>query len=186
MMVRHYIGFHGTGVEAAEKIMETQKFVKSTGLDELLGNGVYFFQYPLDAKWWCQAGPHRKNYQTGYRVLQTELTPNSVVDLLGSFEDIENFKRFCDIVRNKSLKLPNGKKRSNYMSLAIKLMCFERKVRIDMIVAGFNQNRKFWYANNSPMVKSFPIQVTQVQYCVLNTLCIGQITEYEERCVENE
>ena len=52
----------------------------------------------------------------------------------------------------------------------------------DVIIAGFDQNRKDWYFGNkyAEEKKKFPIVVAQIQYCVRNSKCITEIANYEE------
>lgn len=176
-----YFGYHGTGNDAAEIIFRTQQFRLSCGLDEWLGKGIYFFQYPDDAQWWCE---ENKKLNT-FTILKAKILPQVVVDLFGSREDIEGFKKICEMVKEKSEKLPNGTTRQNYMSLAIKLLLRKADKKIDMIVAAFNENRKKWYNNSKyKELRKFPIVVGQIQYCVLNANCIENIVKYKV-CGEN-
>ena len=65
------------------------------------------------------------------------------------------------------------------MSLAIKIMHKENECRRDMIIGGFEQNRKTWYKKDDSTRNKFPITVTQIQYCVQTNDCIKNITTYE-------
>lgn len=176
---KEYIGFHGTTTENAEKILAEKKFNQSKKLDEWLGKGIYFFAYPEDAEWWCKE--YKKLIQPNeYTILQVEIVVESVLDLLGSKENIERFKRFCDLVKRKSPTLPDGRLRSNYMSLAIAVMMKNQNYRKDMLIGGFEQNRKMWYKKESQERNKFPIMIAQIQYCVQYNSCIKNIVKYEK------
>ena len=171
-----YIGYHGTDNEAAEKIIEQQKFLPSQHLDEWLGKGVYFFNRYDDAEWWCKSKKHLA--KDCYTILKVVLIPEKVVNLFDDFEALGRFKEFCEEVKNQCAKLPNGRRRANYMSLAIGLFLKKSQERIDMIIGGFNENRNFWYnKQETEAVRKFPIVISpQIQYCVLNSKCIKSIT----------
>lgn len=175
--MQEYIGYHGTSKESAEIIIHTNHFLPSRGLDEWLGVGVYFFQYYDDAKWWCEFGKHLTQGQ--YQVVKARLMPNTVIDLLGSREDIERFYTFCEAVKSKSKYLPSGKIRDNYMSLAIKMLLKQAVGKVDMIIGGFRQNRRKWYGNKGKEARQFPLVPLQIQYCVLNHDCIVDMQIYE-------
>lgn len=170
-----YIGYHGTDIDSAGKIIEEQSVHYSMGDDEWLGRGAYFFKDPDDANWWCKEKKHL--HQEQYAVLEARLLPKNVVDLLGSRRDIETFATFCEQVKNKSARLPNGGLRRNYLSLAIKLMIHERDIKTDMIIAGFDQNRRCWFSKKDSNQK-FPLVCAQIQYCVVNLTCVRRIKKY--------
>ena len=173
----NYIGYHGTSHSAGSEILARQEFRDTTALDAWLGKGVYFFSDVRDAEWWCLSGTHAHRIDQPM-ILQAELFPECVVDLLGSFSDVKRFRAFCELVKGKCARLPNGKPRENFMSLTINLMV--KLHRPDMILAGFDQNRRHWYPQNTKQAKQFPILVAQIQYCVLNHECIHKIREYQE------
>ena len=168
-----YIGYHGTDKNAAKLIVDSQKFRPSLEDDEWLGKGVYFYWDIDDARWWCT--DYKK--LDAYAVLHSRLPAGVVVDLVHSRSDQENFRIFCDKVKSKSERLPNGKKRRNYMSLALELMI--RLKPPDIIIGAFDENRKFWYTAKD-LKDKFPIIVSQIQICVLNAGCISDTYIYEE------
>lgn len=49
----------------------------------------------------------------------------------------------------------------------------------DIIIGGFDQNRKFWFTQK-PLKDKFPLVCCQIQYCVLNQKCIKQINICKE------
>ena len=176
-----YVGYHGTNNEAAKKIIEQQNFLPSN--DGWLGRGVYFFPYPDDADWWCK---FNKRLEAGqYKILKSELLPSRIVDLLGSRKDMELFRAFCDKVKNRRVQTLKRSARNNDISLAVKWMVEAIKKSgnlVDMIIAGFDENRKRWYPPNISEAKQlFNMTVTQVQYCVKNVDCMKTISEYEDQ-----
>lgn len=168
-----YIGYHGTDKEAAQGIVSSQKFIPSSAEDEWLGEGVYFFWDPDDSHWWCTDISGLKSYV----VLQARLNAASIIDLVHKRSDQEEFKKLCDRVQHMSAKMPNGNIRKNYMSLALKIMV--KEIKPDIIIGGFDQNRKFWFTNYDKRLK-FPVIPLQVQLCVLKSKCIENITVYQE------
>ena len=176
---KQYIGFHGTNIVSATKILKENNFHPSTGDDEWLGKGIYFFAYPEDAEWWCSSYKRLKKHESV--ILRVEIEAESVIDLLGSKADIDAFKDFCDVVKDKCPRLPNGEKRSNYMSLAIKILMKDKNYRRDMIIGGFEQNRHLWYREGTCERRKFPLVVAQVQYCIYNHDCIKSISCYRRR-----
>lgn len=173
-----YVGFHGTDTEAADKILSSLKFKASPPETSWLGPGVYFFSQYADALWWCT---HVKGLpEDKFEILQVDLTPEKVIDLCANPDDAQNFKKFCDLVTNRCERLSNGKRRENYVPLALKLMMQRTKDKPDMIIGAFSQNRNFWFTNESDKEK-FPLVIAQVQYCVLNKNCIRNI-----RAVSND
>jgi len=173
LMTSVYVGYHGTNKCAAESIVNSKSFRPSLGDDEWLGKGVYFYWDSDDAHWWCVE--HEKLEL--YTILKAQIVCNELIDLAHTKRDIEQFKEFCKMVANRCEKLSNGEKRKNYMSLALKLMVRERPP--DIIIGGFDQNRKFWFTNQG-MKEKFPLTMSQIQICVLKNSCIRDIDIYEE------
>lgn len=176
---KEYIGFHGTNINSAEKILKENRFRPSTKPDEWLGKGIYFFADPQDAMWWCRA--YKRLEEKDSAILRVEIKADLIIDLLQSKQDVEKFKLFCDVVKNKCARLPNGQQRKNYMSLAIDLMIGESKILVDMIIGGFNENRHSWYKTSERECLQFPIVVAQIQYCIRNHECIKVIEQYKEK-----
>ena len=93
------------------------------------------------------------------------------------------FRAFCDKVKNRRVQTLKRQARNNDISIALKWMLEAIKKSgnlIDMVIAGFDENRKRWYPPNSSEAKQlFNMTVTQAQYCVKNVDCIKSISEYE-------
>ena len=106
---KEYIGFHGTNINSAEKILKENRFRPSTKPDEWLGKGIYFFADPQDAMWWCRA--YKRLEEKDSAILRVEIKADLIIDLLQSKQDVEKFKRFCDVVKNRCARLPNGQQR---------------------------------------------------------------------------
>ena len=98
------------------------------------------------------------------------------------FVDLDDAKWWCT---DKTDRLPNGKRRSNYMQLAITKLLEDAKyrgVKIDAIRASFDENRKFWFSNTTDLRK-FPCKIQQVQICVFNFDVIQSLERYKEAIV---
>lgn len=179
-----YVGYHGTDNEAAKKIIEQQKFLPSK--NGWLGAGIYVFPYVADAVWWCEE--NKKLMKGQYKILKVRLMTDKVLELLGSGETIKDFRKICDKIKNKCVNshLSYCQKVEHFMSLAINaFLKVSREVfnqNFDVIVAGFDQNRKDWYFGKRYAEEKgkFPIVVAQIQYCVRNSKCITEIANYEE------
>lgn len=172
------VGYHGTSKENALKIVKSQIIEPSTGLDEWLGKGRYFFVCEDDARWWCKT----RRFSIPAVIIARFNFRNKVLDLVSSREDQEGFKRFCDIVKNKSARLPNGKRRRNYMQLAMEELLKHAKSQgtcIDAAKALFSENRDFWYTKNNDISK-FPCLIGQIQICVYNDNAIVCLKLSEE------
>lgn len=179
-----YVGYHGTSNDAAEKIIEQHKFMPSD--KGWLGSGTYFFPYADDAKWWCEE--NKKLSKGQYKILKVRLVTDKVLDLLSSGNTIKKFRKICDKVKNKcmGLRFSYCQQVEYFMTLAINAFLKISKdvfnENFDVIIAGFDQNRKDWYFVNryAEEKKKFPIIVAQIQYCVRNSKCIIEITNHEE------
>ncbi len=174
IMIKKYIGYHGTTNDNATKILKDKNILPSRDEDEWLGEGSYFFYDAADAHWWCREYKKLKEYT----ILKADVEAKTIIDFVHSREDQLNLWKLCEIVKSKSNKMSNGKIRKNYLSLAIKAMVKTSKP--DIIVGGFDQNRMFWYKTNSDQAKKFPLIVMQVQICVLNKTCIKDLTKHME------
>ena len=178
-----YVGYHGTSNEAAKKIIDQQKFLPSN--DGWLGAGIYFFPYVDDAEWWCEE--NKKLSKGQYKILKVKLMTDKVLDLLGSGKTIKKFRKICDKVKNKCVdsRFSYCQQVEHFMTLAINAFLKVSKEvfyqNFDVIIAGFDQNRKDWYFGNkyAEEKKKFPIVVAQIQYCVRNSKCITEIADYE-------
>lgn len=168
-----FIGYHGTDNLSANSIVSTQTFHPSIKEDEWLSKGVYFYWDMDDAHWWCTC----VKSLTRYTVLIAKINGNEIVDLVHNRKDQLQFKQFCDMVAKKCDRLSNGRKRSNYMSLAINIMIKNKPP--DIIIGSFDQNRKFWFASKE-MKDKFPLVTGQIQICVLNLSCISDVSVFKE------
>lgn len=174
-----YIGYHGTDNEAAEKIINQQKFLPSKS--GWLGIGIYVFPYVADAIWWCEE--NKKLLKSQCKILKVKFATDKVLDLLGSGKAIKSFRKICDKIKSRCVnsRFSYCQKVEYFMSLAInaflKLSRNEFNENFDVIIAGFDQNRKDWYFGNkyAQEKEKFPIVVAQIQYCIINSKCIIEI-----------
>lgn len=166
-------GYHGTSMESAASILESGIMKRSEGYDEWLGKGIYFFYNQKDAEWWCQ----QRAYPSPAILYADFNFINKVINLVCDYNDQEKFKEYCSAVKEKSEKLPGGKRRRNYMQLAINKLLYDAKkaeVFIDAIIAVFDENRKFWPKTGNFVVK-FPILIGQIQICIFNSETISNL-----------
>lgn len=175
------VGYHGTAYENAESIIKTRKMKFSSGYDEWLGRGIYFFGDIEDAKWWCKTRKY-----SNHAIIKADFEfNNNVINLAMCRHDQESFQKYCDSVQKKSELLPNRKRRRNYMQLAInKLLEDSQKSGfiIDAIIAIFRENRYFW-PNKAVYNDQFPCMIGQLQICVFNHDAIKQLSIIEEEAL---
>ena len=179
-----YTGYHGTDNESAENIIEQQKFLHSKS--GWLGGRIYVFPYVADATWWCEES--KKLVKGQYKILKVRLMTDKILDLLGSGKTIKKFRAICDKIKSKcaNSRFSYCQKIEYFMSLAVnaflKVSKKEFDEDFDVVVAGFDQNRKDWYFEKryAEEKEKFPIVVAQIQYCVKNSKCILEISNYEE------
>lgn len=175
------VGYHGTERKNADSIIKTKKMNFSSGYDEWLGRGIYFFGDIADAKWWCK---NRK--YSNHAIIKADFEFNNIViDLAMCRHDQENFQKYCDSVQKKSELLPNGKRRRNYMQLAINKLLEDSKNSehiIDAIIALFRENRCFW-PNKTIYNNQFPCLIGQLQICVFNHDAIKQLSILNEEAL---
>ncbi len=175
------VGYHGTAYEYAESIIKTRKMKFSSGYDEWLGRGIYFFGDIEDAKWWCKTRKY-----SDHAIIKADFEfNNKVIDLVMCRYDQECFQKYCNSVQHKSELLPNGKRRRNYMQLAINKL-LEDSIKsgfiIDAIIAIFRENRYFW-PNREFYNDQFPCLIGQLQICVFNHDAIKQLSIIEEEAL---
>ena len=166
------IGYHGTNQEYGNQIIREQKMHASTREDEWLGKGVYFFWDKNDAIWWC----HKKHIESAF-LIHANIHCENVLDLVHDRECQEEFSKYCQLVKDKSDRMTNGKTRRNYMSLAIKLLMKRSHIKIEVSIGNFPENRQFWNPIERLHEDKFPILVGQVQICVYDEKCIASLGE---------
>ena len=172
------VGYHGTSENSAMSILSSQHMYRSNGLDEWLGKGYYFFADIDDAKWWCT----QRRYNPPAIIIGTFKFYNIVIDLVANSRDQKLFAEYCRKVKDKTDRLPDGKRRDNYMQLAISKLLEDAKSKniiVDAIRAGFDENRKFWFNKQKDLLK-FPCLIQQIQICVFNHDVIQSLERYEE------
>jgi len=74
------VGYHGTKLTNANKILLEQRFIDSKRNIDWLGTGVYFFSYKNHADWWVRA-PRYKGQETQILVADLEYTEEQLLDL---------------------------------------------------------------------------------------------------------
>ena len=81
-------------------------------------------------------GVHKK-YDVPAIIIGTFKFSNKVIDLVASSRDQYLFFEYCKKVKDKTDRLPNGKRRSNYMQLAItKLLKMQSIVVLKLMLLG--------------------------------------------------
>ena len=88
--------YHGTTNDFADKIISKSKFAASTGDQQYLGDGAYFFESSLgSAKWWGRNAA-RKRSLTGFSAIRAVLNLGRCLD----FNNCDHAKLIAD-VRNQ-------------------------------------------------------------------------------------
>lgn len=174
-------GYHGTAFDCGDDIISQKKFLPSRGDEEWLGEGVYFFQYITDAKWWCTTVKSLDQYYI--LVAPLECDSKYVLDL----DDPQDFGRFQEYARkieNRYQKCSDGTIRRVYNSVVIKQIQATARLKglrpFEIITGSFDENRSFALLRD----KRFNLKPKQIQYCVCNHSCIQGIS-VEEKVVKN-
>ena len=82
------IGYHGTTLEIAERLIAGEKFLHSDVDDNWLGRGVYFWEAsPSRAKWWAERRVRTRSPTAKLAVVAAEISLDGCLDLL----DLANF-----------------------------------------------------------------------------------------------
>lgn len=147
-MTNAFIGFHGTNDANANSILSSV-FVPSTGMNEWLGDGVYFFIgdtfCPIEnAKNWVNASAWdniNKRYKYNeYAILKAEIKPERTLDLRES-ADLMKYTHFKAEFTKKYRKEVAGC--TEYYDLdTYMLNAFSKLCSIDVLICNFYiQNR---------------------------------------------
>ena len=172
-------GYHGTDITCGDTILSSNKFLVSRDDEEWLGDGVYFFQYPADAKWWCSSIKILTDYYVLVAPLESDL--NYVFDL-DNPEDIIHFQEYAQKLGNRFKTRRDGEVRKLYNAVIIKQIQATFKIKglkpFAIITGSFNQNRLFPVLSD----KRFNVKPKQVQYCVCDQQCIKGIAVKEKVC----
>lgn len=124
-------GYHGTTLEAADSIISHGMFNISTGTEQWLGNGIYFFPDFENALNWRYK--ETDSYPEAVVHVLIRLEKNEILDA-DSSEGIALLKEVCDyICSSANVKIPKGKEQENQCN-ALK-MIWDKCKSIKMIIA---------------------------------------------------
>lgn len=160
-----YKGYHGTTRDNADKIMDMNLFFPSTGEEEWLGTGVYFFEDIYQALHWCTQ-TRRYPY---YAVLVSKLNSDNVFDLT----NMDHLQEFMKMAKSLKDRYKTTKDRHKRKLINAVVLNFLYKVKpFDMVRAAFNSPVRL----QAERVNVLPVQI---QLCVKNNSCITGIEEVD-------
>lgn len=157
-------GYHGTDSVSGDKIVQSQKFLKSCDEEEWLGDGAYFFENDKKQAVYFITKAKKIN---NYKIISANIQTNKLLDLIDS-ETYENFEKFAKMLRSKYLKTKDNKPRRLMNSVILNTMY--RLEPYDVVRGVFKV----------PMTQMAPrtnIQPMQIQVCVREQKCISDIRE---------
>lgn len=161
-----FVGFHGTTIECADKILETKEYKFSFKEEEWLGKGVYFFEKDKkQAINFCTKARKYKNYC----VLKSELAPEIFLDL-DDTETMEYMETIAKKLKGRYMKLKNGQPRKLINSVILETIY--NTIPYDMVKKTFPVEKK-------NTIDRTNFEWVQIQMCVRNRKCICSIEEVE-------
>src|SRR5438105_10272091 len=115
---RTIIGFHGTTVESADRLVSGESFRASDNDDEWFGNGVYFWEYaPKQAWWWAKK--FKKLDQPA--VIGAVIRLGNCFDLLDP-KNVKTLKRFhgsmVDKLQQEDIEIPKNARHNRNLDCA--------------------------------------------------------------------
>lgn len=171
--------YHGTDNKAADKILETKTFNKSKGDNHWLGDGVYFYKEKRYAFRWIYIAyskysghkPTLNGIKKYYTILKAEIDVKE--DRIFDLVENSKHKSIFDETLNKCLERKISTKYNivDGMVLNILFYKFNYKEKFDLIKAIFPHED-----NDIPLNKTRLGYYPEVQYCVINTDIIGNIS----------
>lgn len=159
------IGYHGTTIESADKIIATGAFNFSNKEEEWLGKGVYFFEDDIEqAVRFCTKARNYPNYS----VLKSEITANRCINLDNS-EAMEKILDISNKIKGRYLNLKDGVTKRKLTNSVI-LEAMYKLEPYDVV-------KKTFVIDRVPIIERTNFVWTQVQICVRNRSCINNTRE---------
>lgn len=115
---RTIIGFHGTTVQIADRLVRGEPFRASANEDDWLGRGVYFWEYaPKQAWWWA-----RRRTPGNAAVVGAMIRLGSCFDLLDS-KNLQNLKNahraMIDTFEQGGIPIPTNERHHRDLDCAV-------------------------------------------------------------------
>lgn len=178
--------YHGTQRSSGMQILSTRQFKASRGIEQWLGDGVYFWLHDLDAYWWIRVkwrrrvqsekrDPVRFTLIENYCIITADIqtTRERVFDLT----DPTHRMAFFDIMRQVKDRVARGKLSGNEVAETYVLNHMFKTLRFsedyDVVLAMYPQHRKM-YNDFETRLGYMP----QWQVCVKNIPVATIVEEY--------
>ncbi|MCD5406232.1 MAG: hypothetical protein LRZ99_00885 [Desulfotomaculum sp.] len=162
------LGFHGTTVANAEKILQEGRFKISADEDEWLGEGVYFFENDIkQAYYWCVK---ERNYKS-WAILKGDIKAEIIFDLTLT-DHWEEFLKILKEIEKRYKKRKDGTPRK-LLNFVVLNIIYKQKP-YDVVRAVFDVSEA-----ETPTFKRTNIKPVQIQLCVRNHDCIRNIERME-------
>lgn len=169
--VRHLYGYHGTGRIHGLRILQ-EGFEPSTGDQQWLGTGIYFWELEPVAHWWGKKGLRQQRWQD-YVILGADISVDE--DRLLDLDTDEGNKLYHDLCRAiEDKRVPDFNPPSITEGVVLDLLCSViSDPPIDVVVADMPAKRLLyeWQTN---------ITRRRIMICVRNPECIeGLVVVYD-------
>lgn len=177
-------GYHGTTITSAKNILKNKMFLPSESDFELLGTGIYFFEYDIQqAVYWCKVAQRYPEWT----VLKCDLEFKKLLDLTNRkyFDLFVKYfeKSIVTIKKYVEKDLPNLIDTAKSLRIMKKLSTeeIERQLLlgyfIDLLAEKGEIDGVKAFVEFDPSKRIGNIILTQVQICVKNHNCIKSIKE---------
>lgn len=161
------IGYHGTTLDAADIIINTQTFKESIKEEEWLGKGVYFFEKDIDqAKNFC----NKARKYTQYSILESQIEAKVCIDL-DKTKIMEQMNDIAKRIKSRYLKLKDGKTPRKIINSVILEFLYN--------LESYDMTKKTFIVNQKQPIERTNFEWVQIQMCVRNRDCIKRTREVE-------
>lgn len=168
------IGYHGTTLSKAEKIIRERFFIKSTKDTEWLGEGIYFFPDIANAIWWAKNASKRFNGRPAVLLVELWYEDYQMLDLdkpRDLRKMIYDFKDFLQGLAKEGEMIPD------FSDSLPKLWCFS----CNTYKARHPQIKLIAYTFENPQETCTGFKYKQRQFCSTDNSIISHIRKEEIR-----
>lgn len=168
--VANYVGYHGTSVESARRILVEGFRQKSVGYHHWLGDGFYFFESSASwARWWIDM-----RYAGSGVVLRAEISVerHAVLDLL-DYDDMRRFQEYrTRVIRELRKRRKRVWKQRPWDGYVINMLCIHGGIRV--VRAAFPEPEE--HVDDTVRRNESRIRRIHIQLCCRDPHCITSVS----------